>query len=53
MMIDSAIAPPELPVPGVPSDASACEIIILTSYNQCGGMLLETKRPDEPLQPIV
>ena len=51
-MIDSAMAPPELPVPGVPLNASACENNIPTSHDQCGGMLLKTTRPGEPLPPI-
>ncbi len=34
MMIDSAMAPPELPVPGVPLNAYAGEIKIPTSYSQ-------------------
>jgi len=52
MMIDNAMAPPELPVPTVASNASACDINIPPSYSQCGRMLLQTKRPREPLQPI-
>jgi hypothetical protein len=52
MMIDSAMAPPELPVPGVASNASAGEIKIPPSSCQCGWMLHQTKRPGEPLQPL-
>ena len=52
MMIDNAMAPPELPVPSVASNASACDINIPPSYSQCGRMLLQTKRPRESLQPI-
>ncbi len=52
MMIDNAMAPPELPVPGVASNASAGEINNPTSYCQFGWMLQQTKRPGEPLQPI-
>jgi hypothetical protein len=39
-IIDTAIAPPELPVPVVELNASAGEINIPTSYRQCGRMLL-------------
>ena len=51
MMIDSAMAPPEPPVPGVPLNANACEITISTSYDPRGGMLPKTTRPGEPDQP--
>ena len=44
MMMDSAIAPPEPPVPGVASNASAGEINIPISQSQSAGSYCEHGR---------
>ena len=44
MMMDSAIAPPEPPVPGVASNASAGEINIPISQSQSVGIYCEHGR---------
>ena len=52
MMIDSAMAPPELPVPGVASNANAGEINIPNFRSQSAAMPARARPCGKPIQSV-